>query len=96
MFGRFTVWKTSDLDEPIKALLDDINTIGPDDPEYSKKVEQLDRLMKIKAAEPRFRVSPDTVFLVLGNLLGILIIVSYEQKHVLVSKALNYIQKMKN
>ncbi|MET0786968.1 MAG: hypothetical protein ABWY25_09695 [Paenisporosarcina sp.] len=58
-------------------------------------VDHLERLMKMKAEERRNRVSPDTMAIVGGNLLGILVIVAYEQKHVMVSRGLGLILKAK-
>lgn len=59
----------------------------PTDPSYAKMVVFLDRLHEIKAKTSRVRVSPDTIALIAGNLLGILLIIMYEQKHVMTSKA---------
>jgi hypothetical protein len=83
--------RASILDEPIAKILTDMNVYGPDSPEYPKLVMHLERLVRLKAEEARRRVSPDTVLIVSGNLLGILIIVAYEQKHVMVSKGLGFI-----
>jgi hypothetical protein len=60
---------------------------GPKDEYYPKMVVFLDRLHEIKAKTSRVRVSPDTIALIAGNLLGILLIIMYEQKHVMTSKA---------
>lgn len=83
--------KPSIVDEPIAEVLTSMNTFGPDSEEYPALIEHLDRLTKMKAEERRNRVSPDTMAIVAGNLLGILIIVAYEQKHVMVSKGLGFV-----
>ena len=83
--------RISVLDEPIAKILTDMNVYGPDSPEYPKLVSQLERLIRLKGEKRRNRVSPDTLLIVTGNLLGILIIVAYEQKHVMVSKGLGFI-----
>jgi hypothetical protein len=95
MFGRFERTKPSIFDEPIAKVLTEMNQYGPDSPEYSEMISHLDRLHKMKADERRNRVSPDTVAMICGNLLGILIIVAYEQKHVLVSKGLGFVIRTK-
>ena len=85
--------KSSVVDEPIDRVLTEMNTYGPDSPEYDKLVRYLERLNDVKANERQhFVVSPDTIAIVLGNLVGILIIVAYEQKHVMTSKAMGYIR----
>ena len=87
-------WKKySILDEPIDRVLTEMNTYGPDSPEFEKQLRYLERLHDVKAGERQHhRVSPDTIALVVGNLVGILIIVAYEQKHVMTSKAMGYIK----
>ncbi|MET0786521.1 MAG: hypothetical protein ABWY25_07445 [Paenisporosarcina sp.] len=71
-----------------------MNTYGPDSPEYSALIDHLDRLNRMKEQSGR-RPSPDAMAVVAGNLLGILIIVAYEQKHVMVSKGLGFVLKPK-
>jgi hypothetical protein len=93
MFGRFVRDKPSILDEPIARLLTELNTFETDTEEYSKAIEHLERLNRMKAEERRPRVNPDSWAIVAGNLLGILIIVAYEQKHVMVSKGLGFVIK---
>ena len=66
-----------------------MNMYGPDTEEYPRLMDNLERLVRLKEIKPR--VSPDTMAIVVGNLFGILIIVAYEQKHVMVSKALGFL-----
>jgi hypothetical protein len=91
----FVERKPSILDEPIERVLNEMNTYGPDSPEYAALVDHLERLNRMKASNVPNRPSPDAVLIVAGNLLGILIIVAYEQKHVMVSKALGFVMKTK-
>lgn len=87
--------KESELDEPINRLLKDMETKSTDSEEYSKMLIRLERLMDQRRQERGDAVSMDTLALVAGNLLGILTIVAYEQKHVMVSKALGLILRTK-
>jgi hypothetical protein len=96
MLERFTKKKPSVLDEHISDILDKMKMYGPDNEEYPRLIEQLERLNKLKCKERRFKFSPDTMLIVGGNLIGILIIVAYEQKHVIVSKGLGFIGKSKS
>jgi hypothetical protein len=92
----FTI-ESSILDEPIEKVLTDMNTYGPDSEEYPKLIDHLERLTRMKAEEGRRqRVSPDTMAIVLGNILGILVIVAYEQKHVMVSKGLGFVLRTRS
>lgn len=88
MFNRAEK-EPSQYDVAITQLLNQMTTYGPDTPEYSAALAQLKTLTDIQqAVKPeRKRVSPDTVAIVAGNLLGIGIIVIVEQKNVWASAA---------
>jgi hypothetical protein len=74
-------------EEPIKKVLIEMQENGVETEEYSTAVRHLETLTKLKTEEGRKRVSADTMAIVVGNLLGILVIVAYEQKHVMTTKA---------
>lgn len=84
---KFWKQESSIYDEPINKVLAEMETYSPDTDEYSAAIRHLETLTKMKAEEGRKRVSADTMAIVVGNLLGILVIVAYEQKHVLTTKA---------
>lgn len=99
MFERFFKRKDeeSDLNKVTFAVLNKMEDYGPDNDEFPRLLDYLERLHRMKEYESaRFRVTPDTMAIVAGNLLGILIIVAYEQKHVVVSKGLGFILKTRN
>lgn len=82
------------LEKAIDDLLSEMDAVTADSPEYAKMVEHLVKLHQMKTEERPRRVSPDTLFTVLANLGGILILVGYEQKHVITSKALPFIRRL--
>lgn len=82
---------TRPVDPEIDAVLDKMHAIGVDSEEYPTLMTYLERLHEIKAKVRRDPVSRDTIALVAGNLLGILLIVAYEQKHVMTSKGFSQI-----
>lgn len=96
MFGPFRRDKDTYLDELITRVVDDMQMFGPESEEYPKLVTHLAALRKLEADKKPSRVSPDTVVIVLGNLLGILIIVMYEHTGVITSKALDLTRNKKN
>lgn len=96
MFIPFKRTEEKYLDELIERVVDDMHMFGPESEEYPKLVAHLERLHKMKADKKPSRVSPDTLAIVLGNLVGILIIVMYEEKHVITSKAFTMATKTKN
>jgi hypothetical protein len=90
---KFWNEQTSIYDEPINKVLNEMKTYGPDSPEFETQLTYLERLSGMKEkTKSIMRVSPDTVAIVAGNLVGILIIVAYEQAHPMTSKGLNYIK----
>jgi hypothetical protein len=95
MLRRFWKSKPSVLDEPIENILSEMNTYGPDSQEYPALLSYLERLIQMKNENGHFRISADTAAIVAGNLMGIVIIVAYEQKHVIGSKGLGFVIKPK-
>jgi hypothetical protein len=87
VFERLRHEKTSIYDEPINKVLKSLETYGVEDPEFEKAMNHLERLSKMKAEKGRKPISNDTMLIVAGNLLGILVMVAYEQKHVVTSNA---------
>jgi hypothetical protein len=96
MFGVFERNDAKYLDILIERVVDDMQMFGPESEEYQGLINHLDRLNALKANTRPRRISPDTVMVVLGNLLGILIIVAYEEKHVITSKAMPLFIRPKN
>lgn len=87
----FTTEPAEPLEDLITKVLDEMDTVGVKSEEYPKLMGYLERLYKVKASNRRAPVSRDTIALVAGNLLATLLIVAYEQKHVMTSKALSQI-----
>lgn len=87
--------RQSKLDEPIDRVLAELDEHGPDSPDYEKLLGHLERLKKMRIEESPLP-SGDTWAVVLGNLVGILTIVAYEQKHVMVSKSLALLLRSKH
>ena len=84
--------KPSIYDEPIDKVLEEMKTMDLASAKYPEMLSYLERLTRLQEENKRDRISPDVMATVLGNLLGILIIVGYEQKHVIVSKGLNFVR----
>lgn len=93
MFNKPT--EETQLDRTITQLELDLQNTDPDSKEYAKKVKLLEKLYAIRSKNAPKGVSPDTWLVVGANLLGIVIIVAYEHGHVLTSKALNQLGKMR-
>lgn len=88
----FTNDTDAPIDKEIECVLSAMNEEGVDSDKYPKLMGYLERLNKLKAETPRREpVSWDTVAMIFGNLAGILVIVAYEQKHVMTSKGFSQI-----
>lgn len=77
----------SNLDAPIDAILEELNTYSPVDPEYELALDKLERIKKLKSEDEkslfRNRLDPNAFVGVAGTLLGIAAVWSLEEKHVL-------------
>ena len=96
MFGACAKSDEPELKKPIDRVLSEMDEHGPDSPEYKDLLSYLERLTALKRGNTRtWRVSPDTMAMVAGNLLGILFIVAAERDSVMTSKGLGFILKPK-
>jgi Na+/phosphate symporter len=92
---RFSNDETKSLNKQIDAVLDRMDDVGVDSDEYRKLMKSLERLTDIKKKLRREPVSRNTMILVAGNLLGILLIIAYEQTHVMTSKGFSHVIRPK-
>ena len=83
------------LDVLIADVLSRMKTLDPCADEYTDLMLVLKNLQELKDAERPPRVSEDTKMIVIGNLLGILLIIAYEQKHAITSKGFQQILRLK-
>lgn len=83
------------LEAVILELETEMSTIGGDSEEYATMLNRLERLYKLKEKNSPKHIDPNTWLIVGGNLAGILIIVFYEQAHVVTSKALGFAGKLR-
>lgn len=84
---------TSELDEAITSALRQLDSLPAYSDEYIQILNQVERLSALKTTNRRQRVSPDTMALVLGNLVGIVLIVGYERANVMSSAAKAFVLK---
>lgn len=85
----------SPVDEAIAELVSEMKATTGDTPEYATMVKNLEGLIKAKSHEKDRRFSPDTLLIVGGNLVGILMILNFERVGVVTSKALSFVLKSK-
>ena len=92
MFSKKPKTETG-LEIAIETVLSEMQGYESTSDEYAIMVDQLKKLYKLKALDQPERVKPDTLALVVGNLLGIILIVGHERAHIVTSKAVSFILK---
>lgn len=83
------------LDEVIDDLLDQMVEEKYDPVKYAKMVEQLAKLYKLKEIEIPRRVNPDTLAMIAGNIIGIILILGHERANVITSKAIGFVLRLR-
>lgn len=83
------------LDTALTQALSDLQTLNPESDEYGKAVDHITKLTKLKDYHSPKRVSPDVLVTAGANLAGIVLILQYERVHVVASKALGFVMKLK-
>jgi len=81
------------LETAIDTLISEMASHEGETEEYAKMVDNLKTLYTLKLEDKPDRVKLDTIAIVAGNLLGIIIIVGFEKSHVMTSKALSNLLK---
>lgn len=88
--------KKSVLEQEKLAILERMHEMDPCDDMYGKLCDRLDT---INALEKKMKsgkgVSGDTIALISANLAGIVLVLLWEEKHVIATKAFNMITKLK-
>lgn len=93
MFQPKPTHNETELDQAITDALSQLGSVPAYSDEYHKIMTQIEKLYAMKTSNRLQRVSPDTLAIVLGNLVGIAIIVGHERANVVTSKALSFVMK---
>lgn len=97
MFTSKTPVEPTPLEKEMTNVLSHLEGINPASDEYATVLDKLEKLNALKEPqkEPKKRISPDALVSAGASLLGIVLILSYEQTHVVTTKALSFITKPK-
>lgn len=89
--------KNSWIDEEIKSILDQMQSMTADSSEYARMLAQVEKLnsMKTLNKKEKIRVSPDTLVSAGASLGGILLILIFEKASVMTTKSLPFVIKSK-
>jgi len=85
--------KKSNLDLEIDHVLEILGRMSPDSESYSDAVKNLEILMKANSEKAKPALDINTVITAGASILGIVVIISYEHLHPVVSKAINFVLK---
>jgi hypothetical protein len=96
MLSNFVKRRTTLLDDEIHRIRTEMLEVDVYSEEYTTLLATFERLIRLQDANRSNRVSPDTMAIVCANILGILIIVGYEQGHVVASRGLQFLLRTKN
>lgn len=83
------------IGDEIDHVLNNLKTMMVDSEEYCKAVQQLDVLCKARSYKTDRSISMDVLLTVGANILGIILILEWENVHVISSKALGMLIKAK-
>lgn len=87
---NFTKKKQTKLEKEISLVLDKLKKEDVGTEEYQNILDHLSKLYEMKQKD-KSSISPDTVAVVAGNLLGIILILKHEELNVITSKALGFV-----
>lgn len=93
MFKTKRISKLKQLDMEIESVTESLMDIKPFDERYEKIVNNLDRLYEVRNLTVKNKVSADTIAMIGANLLGIGLILKFEQLDVISTKAMSFVMK---
>jgi len=85
--------KRTNLEREIDSVLLKMSTLTPDSKEYTAMTKNLEVLYKARNEEKPCKIKPDTILVVAANLLGIVLILGYEETNIIRSKAMSFVLK---
>lgn len=94
MLGGIVKKEKNHLESEIDRIHTRMLEVDPDTEEYSALFNTFERLLKLQD-ESRVgnKINPNTLLVVGGNVLCVLVVVGYEHGHVLASKALQFLTR---
>lgn len=81
----------SQIQEVIDKVLSEMEYEDPGTDKYRELTEQLGKLYEIKSKTKDRLFSPDTILIVGANLLGLILVLTYERANIITSKAFGMI-----
>lgn len=79
------------LDREIERVLKEMSSMTPGTEQYKAKLEVVNRLCEARGIKSPRALSTDMIVSVVGNLLGILLVMNFEKTGVITTKAFSFI-----
>lgn len=95
MLFRKTPIAKSGLEVAIDEVLSEMKGFTADQDEYAIMADQLVKLYALKEVDRPVRAMNDAVIMSLGNVICVALILEYERVHVVTSKALLFIGRLR-
>jgi hypothetical protein len=89
---NFTRDKRTNLEKRIDKAIDALSNFDPNSKDYEQIAKNINVLYEAKSHEKCRGISPDVVASIVGNLLGIGLILGYERVNVITTKAFSFIK----
>ena len=86
------IFKKKPMQKEIESVLEKMATLSPDTEEYTVMARNLETLCSANSKN-KSTMDLNTILVVTGNLVGILMIIYHEQTGVVTSKALGFVLK---
>lgn len=83
------------LEDALDELFSEMKSYAGYDEDYAKTADQVVKLYALKEHDNSKRLDPNTMAIVGGNLAIALIVIGFEQKHVVTTKVLNFLTKLR-
>ena len=81
------------LDEEIERVILEMSVMSPESKEYGMASSNLEKLYSAKEKLAKFKLSPDTILVVVGSLLEVGLILNYEKLGFISTKAMQFVLK---
>jgi len=79
------------FDQEVTRVLTEMSTMSVDSDEYAKAVKNLEVLCQARSSKTNSWLSADLIVPAVTNILGLLLVLNYEQLHVITGKAIGFV-----
>jgi len=93
MLKRKQTYEDKCLQASQQELLDAMREHGPDSPEFPELMTRYERIDALRHKKRSWNISADTLIISGANILVAVIVVAYEQRHVVTTKAPSFLLK---